>query len=132
MEPFPGQHTQVGMPSLERAALDYGQINPGHSDLRYIHLLIYGLDGGTPSVADAAAWSQHYGLDKQDNHVVLIARPEMQSKSTRAMIPGMQLVDRNFRLRYNAAGPRAPHDMWTDLWPGVASLLSEQATPRAR
>ncbi len=132
MEPFPGQHAQVGMPSLELAALDYGQIDPGLLDFVTVHLLLYGLDGKAPSLADAARWEQHYGLHEKSNHLVLVGTPQMLSSKTKSMIPGLQLVDRNFRLRYDSAGRRAPHDMWADLWPGVSGLLSERPTPRAR
>ena len=111
------------MPSLDDAAEDYGGVSLDDEDLIVVHLLLYGFDMKAPSVDDAREWAEHYGLDKRPNHVVLVGEQDMISAATRAMIPGVQVVDRDFVLRYDGAGSRAPHDLWTEVLPGVAEVL---------
>lgn len=119
------------MPSLERATIDYGSIDPAREDLITVHLLLYGLDGGAPTLEEAQNWSEHYDILSRSNHVVLLGDARMLGPKTRSMIPGLQLIDRNFVLRYDSAGRRSPHDMWTELLPAVRDLLAEPAHPSA-
>lgn len=113
------------MPSLDEAAERYGQVSLDDPDLVVVHLLLYGFDMQAPSLADARAWAEHYGLDQRANHVLLVGDPRLLNARTKAMIPGLQLVDRDFVLRYDAAGARAPHDLWRELWPALGGLLGE-------
>ena len=55
---------------------------------------------------------------------MLAGDPRLVSDDSFRMIPGLQLVDRDFVLRYDSAGRRPPHDLWTELWPGVAGALA--------
>lgn len=112
------------MPSLDDAARDYGGVSLDDEGLIVVHLLLYGFDMEAPSVDDAREWAEHYRLDERSNHVVLVGEPNMLSSSTYAMIPGVQVVDRDFVLRYDGAGNRAPHDLWTEVLPGVSAVLN--------
>jgi hypothetical protein len=122
---------QANMPSLDDAAEDYGDFSLDDGRLVVVHLLLYGHDMQAPSVADAREWAEHYGIDKRPNHVVLVGQPGMLSGETRRMIPGVQVVDRDFVLRYDGAGARAPHDLWTEVLPGVAVELEGGAKRRS-
>ena len=113
------------MPSLDDAARDYGGISLDDERIVVVYLLLYGFDMDAPSLADARRWAEHYGLDERPNHVVLVGDSRLVCNDSYSMIPGLHLVDRDFVLRYDAAGRRAPHDMWTDLWPGVAGAVAE-------
>jgi hypothetical protein len=113
------------MPSLDDAARDYGGISLEDESVVVVHLLLYGMDLDAPSMSEAREWEEHYGLDDRENHVVLVGDSRLVSDASYSMIPGLHLVDRNFVLRYDAAGRRAPHDMWTDLLPGMASVIAE-------
>lgn len=95
-----------------------------------VHLLPYGLDMQTPSMEVARACANHYGLAERPNHIVLVGDKCMLSSETMRMIPGLHLVDPDFRLRMDAAGRSAAHDLWTELWPGLATVLDE-VHPRA-
>ena len=114
------------MPSLDNAAHDYGDVSLDDERLVVVHLLLYGPSLNAPTVDDARRWAEHFGLDERPGHVVLVGDKRMQSPATYAMVPGLQLIDRDFRLRFDAAGNGAPHDMWTDLWPAVGSFLDER------
>ncbi|MFT5051225.1 MAG: hypothetical protein ACI8QZ_002635 [Chlamydiales bacterium] len=55
--------------------------------------------------------------------MVLVGDPGFIGPKTFRMIPGLQLVDRDFVLRYDAAGGQAPDDMWTELLPAIGERL---------
>jgi hypothetical protein len=112
------------MPSLEGAAEDWGGFELDADDLVVVHLLFYGYDMQTPSLADAREWAEYYGLLDRPNHVVLVGDANLLGGATRSMIPGLQAVDRDFVLRFDGAGRRAPHDLWTEVLPGTADLLA--------
>lgn len=113
------------MPSMDQIARDHGGVSLGDERIVFVHLLLYGFDMQAPSVADAREWAEHYGLHERSKHLVLVGDPRMLGSSTYSMIPGLQLVDRDFVLRFDSAGRSAPHDLWTELWPGVAGALAE-------
>ena len=108
---------------MDVAAKKYGGVSLDDDRILFVHLLLYGLDMQAPSLDDARDWARHFGLDKRPNHVVLVGDPRMLSNATFRMIPGLQVVDRDFVLRYDSAGNAAPHDLWTETWPGVKALL---------
>lgn len=112
------------MPSLDRAAADYGGVSLDDDELVVVHLLLYGFDMEAPSLADAREWAEHYRLVDRPNHIVLVGDPRMLGSETFKMIPGLQVVDREFVLRYDAAGRSAPHDLWTELWPGLGGVMA--------
>lgn len=113
------------MPTIDEAARTYGGVSLDDERIVFVHLLLYGFDMEAPSVADAREWAEHYGINGRPNHLVLVGDPRMQGGASFRMIPGLQLVDRDFVLRYDSAGRGAPHDLWTDLWPAVAGMLAE-------
>lgn len=110
---------------MEEAASGWGGFSLDDDRLVFVHLLLYGFDMKAPSLADAREWAEHYGIDERPNHVVLVGDPRMLSSETYQMIPGLQVVDRSFELRYDGTGRRPPHDLWTVLLPGVRGLLDE-------
>lgn len=112
------------MPSLDEAAEDWGGFALDADELVVVHLLLYGHDMQAPSLEDAREWAEHYGLDERPNHLVLVGDSNLISSATRAMIPGLQVVDRDFVLRLDGTGRRAPHDLWTEVLPGAAELLA--------
>lgn len=111
------------MPSVEEAVRSYARTPFPDPGLTVVHLLLYGFDMAEPSLEDARDWASHFGLKESDGHVVLIGSPSTFGNRTRAMIPGFQLVDRDFVLRYDAAGHSPPHDLWRELLPALPSLL---------
>ncbi len=110
---------------MEEAASDYGGFSLADDELVFVHLLLYGLDMKAPSVADARRWAEHYGIEGRENHIVLVGDPAMLGSATLALVPGLQAVDRDFVLRLDAAGKSPAHDLWTELLPGVRTLLDE-------
>jgi hypothetical protein len=112
------------MPSLDGAAEAYGHVSLDDERIVVVHLLLFGLRMEPPTVDDARRWATHYQLADRANQVVAIARPGIDPDRAMSKVPGLQLVDRDFVLRYDAAGSRAPHDLWRELWPAVSGELA--------
>jgi hypothetical protein len=85
------------------------------------------IDGQSPpSEEDARAWARHFGMDRQQNEVVLIGDQRFISPETRRLIPGFHLIDQNGILRAMSSNdPR--HDRFTSLLPKLASLVQARA-----
>lgn len=113
------------MPSVEEALRSYAKTAFPAPGLKVVHLLLFGFDMAAPSLEDARDWASHFGLRESDGHVVLIGSPTTFGDRTRSMVPGFQLVDRDFVLRHDAAGHNPPDDLWRDLLPALPSLLAE-------
>ena len=63
---------------------------------------------------------------------MLAGLPTMISQASYEMIPGLQLVDRDFILRVDATGrSQQQHDLYRDLLPRVGAMLSQKLTAKA-
>ena len=56
---------------------------------------------------------------------MLYADSRFIGDATYRMIPGFQLVDRDFVLRSDSTGHRPTHNLYTELLPMVGELLTE-------
>lgn len=121
---FRGAKVQRDMPSLERLLPDYAG-GVGITDRRILHvqLLLYNQNMQAPSVEETAAWAKHFGADRRPNHLVLAGDPQMISQASFNMIPGFQLIDRNFILRADSAGHRPSHNLYTELLPQLGKMV---------
>lgn len=91
----------------------------------FISLLLYNLQMKGPTQEDAKLWAEHFGLDAHKNAYVLAGGPELVGPASYNLVPGLQLVDRNFVLRSDATGHNPRDNMWTTLMPMVPKLLEE-------
>lgn len=122
---FNGIAPQPGLPSIEEAARTYGGFDISDPRIVQVHLLLFNLDMSAPTVEDARAWADHFGMDRQRNQIVLAGSPELVTQDSYQMIPGLQLVDQDFTLRYDSTGrTNQRHDLYGELLPGVPVLLS--------
>lgn len=120
---------QAGLPSIAELVESYGATGALESkDLVFVQVLFYNNAMGVPTVEDAATWAKHFGFDKKPNYFVLVGTPELQNAETMKIIPGFQLVDRNFVLRYDSGGNAAPHNLYTELIPNIWTLLFEKVS----
>jgi hypothetical protein len=101
----------------------YARVSLADDRLVYVQLLLYGLDMKAPTAADARAWAEHYRMDRSKNRVVLAGTSEFVNDASYAMIPGFQLVDKNFILRAESSGHRPRHDLYRELLPMIPQLL---------
>lgn len=117
---------QKGLLSMEKYFPKYTNGISLHDDrIVYIQLLLYSLSMGAPTADDAKLWAEHFGLDKYSNAYILSGDKNLLGKASYNMIPGFQLVDKNFILRVDSTGHSPQHDLFGQLLPSVPVLLKE-------
>ena len=118
-----GLPAQGGLESIENYVERYA---PGASlsdpDLVFIHMLLYNLQMRAPTQDDARRWEEHFGVSRP-NHFVLYGDERFINPASYKMIPGFQLVDRDFTLRADATGHTPTHNLWKDLLPMLGQEL---------
>ena len=128
--PFDGHKPQPGLESFESYFHRFAGLGLADDRLEFIQILFYGPDGRrAPTQADAQRWAHHFGSILPDNATVLFADDGMVGRQTGGMIPGFQLVDRNFVLRCDAGKPPR-QDLYREFLPTVRSVLDEIARER--
>ena len=80
---------------------------------------------GAPTPEDAKDWARHFQMDRPKNHLVLAGKEELLGQASYDMIPGFQLIDKQFVLRSDSTGHRPRHNLWRELLPLVPKLLKE-------
>jgi hypothetical protein len=115
---------QPDLPSLRTLAPVYGGFDWDDPDLVKISLLLYNMDMQPPTQNDVEVWAEHFRLDRSKNEIVLAGLHAMQGPETYRMIPGVQLVDRDFIFRIDGTKRGGPeHDLYRVLLPTTGALL---------
>jgi hypothetical protein len=124
---FGNQPAQAGVDALEDYFPRYTNgLSLSDPRIAYVQVLLYGLDLHAPSPANAKAWAHHFKFDERPNVYVLAGTPELIGPASFAMIPGFQLIDKDFVLRAWWYGETSTgDDLWTKLLPMVPQLLGE-------
>ncbi len=120
---FQGCNPQQGMPDFA----DYcasRNISLDNPDLVLVQLLLYSPSMGAPSISEAQAWDRHFSVSKHRNRVILLADSSFINNASYNMIPGFQLVDRNFILAVDAAGHAPRNNLWEELVPQLGQMLA--------
>ncbi len=91
----------------------------------FIQMLLYSMSMGAPTPEDAKDWARHFQMDRPKNHLVLAGKEELLGQASYDMIPGFQLIDKQFVLRSDSTGHRPRHNLWRELLPLVPKLLKE-------
>ena len=95
-------------------------------DIVFVQLLLYNMKMGAPTKEDARKWARHFRISKDDNHFVAVFPHDMRGQASFDMIPGFQLIDRNFILRSDATGHHPTHNLYTELIPMTPKLVAER------
>ncbi len=127
---FQRTRPQKGLPSVHEMLAERG-VSLSDERLVYVQLLLYDTSRSKPpTLALARRWAQHFGLGSRENELLLVGEDYLIGPASFKMIPGLQLVDRDFTLRWDATGHRPRHDLWRELLPALPALLAEvEATP---
>ncbi|MDV6032997.1 MAG: hypothetical protein F9B45_23510 [Phycisphaera sp. RhM] len=67
-------------------------------------------------------------MDRDANQIVLRGDPSMLSRQTYEMIPGFQLIDRDFVLRSDSCGHHPHDDLYKDLLPMLRTMARSWRT----
>lgn len=116
---FAGQSQQKGLPSFHKLIKDYGRVQFPNPDIVVVHLLLYDRGMKPPSLKDAKAWADHFGLKTYNNEYVLVGKKQHQVYE---LVPGFQLIDRDFRLVSDSTGHHPRNDLYRHLMPMLGRL----------
>ncbi len=123
-----GRPAQGGLESIENYVERYARgASLRDPDLVFIHMLLYNDQMRAPTQEDARRWEEHFGVSRP-NHFVLYADERFINPASYKMIPGFQLVDRDFTLRVDATGHTPTHNLWKDLLPTLGEELNPATT----
>ncbi len=107
---FRGVEPQPGLLSIDDLLASRG-IDPAHPDLVLVQLIFYDMSAAAaPTVADARAWAEHFGLDRRPNTVVLVGDERYVSPETYSIIPGYYVVDRELQVVGDLTSATPPDD----------------------
>lgn len=94
-----------------------------HENIMQVKVLVYDEAGDQAGVNDAEKWARHFNLNKDDNVIVAVPEKDLRDELTKNMIGGYQLVDSNYFLRVDSAGPDPKHNLRMTLIPMVPKLV---------
>lgn len=126
MGAFRGQPVQAGLPSIDELVSAYAGVSLSDERIVHVQLLLYSLTLEAPTSGDARAWAEHFKMDRAKNRIVLAGTRALMGDAGYAMIPGFQLVDKNFILRSDSTGHGPRDDLYRTLLPMIAPLLAER------
>lgn len=117
-----GVTPQGGTSSLESYLAAAG-VSPTDTRVVHVQLLLYGPSMGVPTLAEAQAWAKHFDFGRRSNEVLLLGDQRYINQHSYDMIPGMQLIDKNFVLVCDATGHNPRSNLFSELIPSVSKLL---------
>ena len=126
---FGGFRAQAGLESIERYAKRYAGVELGSEDVVFVQILLYGKGRQHPTADEVRGWAKHFEMDRDQNRIVLGADASMIGPASYAMIPGFQLVDRQYILRSDSCGHRPKDDLYRDLLPLLGRLARKSPAP---
>ena len=125
--PYGNITPQKGLDDFEGYFESYaGGLSLRDEGIVLVELLLYDLTMGPPTPKDAKGWAEHFGMKSQNNHFVVIPATDMRNKASYDLIPGYQLIDKNFKLRSDSTGHHPRDDLWRTLLPMVPKVLMEK------
>jgi hypothetical protein len=123
---FGGVTSDGGLPSIDDLLPQYAHgVSFPSDDLILVQLLLFNMSMEPPTADDARAWAAHFHRDVAKHQYVLAGGPALRNDASYVMVPGFQLIDRQFVLRWDATGHHPRHNLYTQLLPEIPKLLKE-------
>ena len=119
---FQGNSPQGGLPSIESMLKREG-VAPDDKRLVRVQLLLYSPSMKAPTLEEVQAWSKHFGFGTGANQLLLFGDASYINNASYNMIPGFQLVDKDFVLCCDATGHNPKNDLYRELLPMVKKLI---------
>ena len=123
VKPYGNCRPQSGLKSIDEILKQYGGVSIDDPRIVLVQLLLYSPSMQAPSLKEGQAWAQNFGMKTQQNKYVLVGRSNMINQHSYNMIPGFQLIDKNFILRSDSTGHHPKNNLYTHLLPMVKNLL---------
>ena len=125
---FRGVTPQKGLPSYEELLREHAKLRPTARGLVFVQLLLYDMSASkAPTVDDARAWAEHFGLADAPNTHVLVGDARYVNQASYDLIPGFQVLDRAGVLRADGTGHRPKDDPYRAVLGLIPALLAERA-----
>lgn len=123
--PFRAGSPQPRLPSFSRLLEQYAGLDwTAEPDLVYVHLLLYDMTSArAPTLDDAKAWAEHFGVHDEPNALVLVGDERYVNPASYALVPGFQVIDRDFVLRYDGSGHHPVDHPYDVTLAGIPELL---------
>lgn len=127
---FEGASPQPNVTDIETMFPRYaGGVRLDDARITYIQLLLFNMQMQAATADDAKRWEAHFYKGKTKKPIVLAGGPwflqPAQHPASYGLIPGFQLIDKNFVLRSDATGDNPKTNMWKELLPMVPKVLEE-------
>ena len=123
---FGGVDSDGGLPAIDELLPQYASgVTFPSDDLVFVQILLFDMKMDAPGAADARAWAEHFRRDAAKHQYVLAGGPALHNQASYAMVPGFQLVDRTFVLRWDATGHNPRHSLYRELLPAIPKILGE-------
>ena len=117
---------QSGLESIEEYFESYSRgLSLSDNRIVFVQLILFDIKLQAPSNEAVRDWAQHFRLNRSRNTYVLAGTKEMIGPENFQMIPGFQLVDKQFVLRSDSTGHQPRNNLWTELLPMVRRLVNE-------
>ena len=100
-----------------------GKVHIPNHDIIYLKIIIYNDNGEQAKPEDAKLWADHFKFKPENNYIIAVPQKDIRDKRTDKIVPGIQLVDSDFLLRVDSAGPNPKHDLRFRLVPLIPVLL---------
>ena len=122
---FEGVEPQENLESIHHYARNFGRVHMEDPRVVFVQIILFNQDMQAPSLEEVRAWANHFGFRREKNQIVLAGTPEMVTESSRAIVPGFQLIDKNFVLRCDSTGIDPVDDLYHDLLPMMRTLVKK-------
>ncbi len=104
---FANVKPQRGLQSIEEYFPRHaGGLTLDDERIVFVQILLYSMSMQAPTPEDARSWAAHFKLDRARNQIVLAGKKELIGPASYNLIPGFQLVDKDFVLRSDSTGNR--------------------------
>lgn len=103
---------------------DYAKVNWPHKDVVLVQLLLYDMRMGPPKAKDAAQWAKHFRKKKSRHEYVVVSPYDLRGSVSYNLVPGFQLIDKDFILRSDSTGHNPKQNMYKTLFPMVPILIA--------
>ena len=121
---FAGFKVQRGLESIEHYAAQYAGVDLGSEDIVFVQILLYGKNVSAPTQDEVTQWAAHFEMDRTRNQIVLRGHKSMLGPQAYDLIPGFQLIDRDFVVRADSCGHHPADNLYTDVLPLLGRLAS--------
>lgn len=148
-----GVAPQGNIESIDQMIADFSALSPDDERLLVVELLIYGPDRAQAEYSHIADWTQHFHRSTEQppkeeggvgaaqvptqllpraRRLTVVPAIDMRGPESFALIPGIQLLDKDGILRFDATGATPRHKLQQDVMPAIADYAARLSSVEGR